>query len=117
MGKGGFRENSGRKKINREKQEFFEDAESYLLAVVQGLTSPDAVRVGAAKVLIAYQRAKQRAPTKSPAPNKLVELSERSVEKTIQEDFEAKAIKTREKLKLKREAKNDCEHKTHAGAV
>ena len=117
MGKGGFRENSGRKKINREKQEFFEDAESYLLAVVRGETIPDAIRVAAAKCLISYTKAKQRAPTKSPAPSKLLELSERSVEKSIQEDFEAKAIKTREKLKLKREAKNDCEHKTHAGAV
>jgi len=59
---GGARPGAGRKKKDRSEQDFFDDAESYLLAVVQGRTVPDVVRVQAAKALIAYQTAKKRAP-------------------------------------------------------
>ncbi|OPZ66675.1 MAG: hypothetical protein BWY84_00058 [Candidatus Aerophobetes bacterium ADurb.Bin490] len=89
--KGGYRTGAGRKKKDRSNQDYFEDAESYLLAVVQGRAIPDAVRVQAAKSLIAYQTAKKRAPVKSPAPAKLQEKMERDIEKSNAAEFEAKA--------------------------
>lgn len=96
---GGYRPGAGRKKKDRSGQDFFMDAESYLLAVVQGLTSPDAVRVQAAKSLIAYQTAKKRAPVKSLTPSKLREKTERDVEKSTYQEFEKKAAAIREKFK------------------
>jgi len=96
-GHGGQRPNAGRKKKDREGQEYFEDAQSYLLAVVQGRTIPDAVRVQAAKTLITYETAKKRAPVQSPAPAKLREKTHRDIEKTVAIDFEKKAAKIREK--------------------
>jgi hypothetical protein len=96
---GGTRAGAGRKKKDRSEQEFFDDAESYLLAVVQGRTPPDAVRVQAAKTLICYQQAKQRAPVKSKTPAELHKQSISSVEKAISEEFEKKSAKIREKLK------------------
>ena len=102
MARGGYRPGSGRKKKDRTKQDFFTDAESYLRAVVMGLTLPDAVRVAAAKCLISYEKAKQRAPVKSPAPAELQKKSARDLETSIRADFEVKAIAIREKLKSKK---------------
>jgi len=90
---GGLRSGAGAKKKDRKEQEYFEDAQSYLLAVVQGLTIPDAVRVQAAKTLIAYETAKKRAPIQSPAPAKLREKTDRDIEKNVALDFEKKATK------------------------
>ena len=101
MPRGGKRPGAGRPPKNRSKQDFFEDAESYLLAVVQGKTPPDAVRVQAAKTLIAYQKARQRAPMKSASPTKLHEQSLRSVERAQTLDFEAKAAEIRAKFQRK----------------
>jgi hypothetical protein len=95
---GGYRPGAGRKKKDRTGQDFFEDAESYLLAVVRGLTAPDAVRVQAAKTLIGYQQAKQRAPVKSRTPSQLHEQAVLSVEKAADEKFEKKAAKIRAKF-------------------
>lgn len=103
MPKGGLREGAGRKKKDRSAQDFFDDAESYLLAVVQGRTSPDAVRVQAAKTLIAYQKAKQRAPVKSKTPGQLNKESISSVEKATDAEFEVKRAKVIERLKSKKE--------------
>lgn len=100
--KGGYRAGAGRKKKDRSNQDYFEDAESYLLAVVQGRTLPDAVRVQAAKSLIAYQTAKKRAPVKSLPPAKLQEKTERDIEKSDIEDFEKKAAAIREKYQKRR---------------
>ena len=102
---GGHRIGAGRKKKDRSKQDYFEDAESYLLAVVQGRAIPDAVRVQAAKSLIAYQTAKKRAPVKSLPPAKLQAKTEKDVEKSINDDFEKKAAAIREKFRNKREVK------------
>ena len=101
---GGKRAGAGAKKKDRSEQEFFDDAESYLLAVVQGNTAPDAVRVTAAKALIQYQKAKQRAPVKSKTPSQLYAQSISSVEKAISEEFEKKANQIRKKLKTKKES-------------
>lgn len=89
--KGGYREGSGRKKKDRTDQAYYPDAESYLSAVVRGETEPDAVRVTAAKALIAYQKAKQRAPVKSPSPHRLREKTDSDIERNASEEFEKKA--------------------------
>lgn len=102
---GGQRAGSGRKKKDRSNQDYFEDAESYLLAVVQGRAIPDAVRVQAAKSLIAYQTAKKRAPVKSLEPAKLRQKTERDIEKSNINEFEKQAAIIREKFKNKREVK------------
>lgn len=97
-GHGGKRAGAGAKKKDRGEQDFYQDAESYLMAVVQGLTAPDAVRVQAAKTLIAYQQAKQRVPVRSKTPAQLHEQSISSVEKAKGADFEKKAAKIRSKF-------------------
>ena len=102
---GGARPGAGRKRKDRNEQDYFDDAESYLMAVVQGRAIPDAVRVQAAKTLICYQQAKQRAPVKSKTPSQLHKQSISSVEKAISEDFEKRAAKVREKFQNKRGVK------------
>lgn len=104
-GHGGYRPGAGRKKKDRSEQDFFNDAESYLLAVVQGRTSPDAVRVQAAKTLIQYQQAKQRAPVKSKTPTQLHDQSLSSIQKAVSAEFEQKADEIRARLKSKGEMK------------
>jgi len=96
---GGVRPGAGRKKKDRSGQNFFADAESYLLAVVQGRAVADAVRVQAAKTLIGYQTPKQRAPVKSKPPAELHKTALASVEKAKIEEFEKKAAAVREKFK------------------
>jgi cytochrome c556 len=99
MPRGGKRPGAGRPKKDRGKQEFFEDAESYLAAVVRGETPPDSARITAARVLISYQAEKRRAPKKSPSPQKLHERSIRDVERAQTVDFEQKAALIRAKFK------------------
>ncbi len=91
MTHGGARPNAGRKRKDREKQDFFEGAQAYLLAVVQGRTLPDAVRVQAAKTLIQYETAKKRAPVKSPNPADLHKKTQADIEKAVAAEFEKKA--------------------------
>jgi len=102
---GGYRPGSGRKKKDRTPDGTFATAQDYLEAVVKGLITPDSVRVGAAKVLIQYEKAKQRAPVKNLPPEKLRTKTERDVEKSINEDFEKQAAMIRDKFRNKREAK------------
>jgi len=97
MARGGKRPGAGRPKKNREKQGFFEDAESYLRAVVRGETTPDALRVSAARVLIRYQKAEQRAPVKSPSPGQLRKKTETAIERSNIAEFEEKAAAIRAK--------------------
>jgi len=94
---GGVREGSGRKPKSRKNQDFYPDAESYLAAVVSGLTEPDAVRVGAAKALIAYQKAKQRTPLKSQTPKQIREKMEEDIQRVLMEEWEKKANEVRKK--------------------
>jgi len=94
---GGARQGSGRKPKSRKNQDFYPDAESYLAAVVSGLTEPDAVRVGAAKALIAYQKAKQRTPLKSQTPRQIREKMESEIQQVLMAEWEAKAAAVRKK--------------------
>jgi hypothetical protein len=87
-----------KEKKDRSDQEYFETAEDYLLAVVQGKTLPDAVRVQAAKTLISYQTPKKRVPVKSDSPSQIRVKSENSRDKTIKDDFEKRAAKVRAKF-------------------
>jgi hypothetical protein len=95
MPRGGKRPGAGRPRKDRGKQEFFEDAESYLVAVVQGLTPADAVRVQAAKTLIAYQKTKRRAKAKSPSPIVLERKEMADIENAVVTDFKKKAAEIR----------------------
>jgi len=102
---GGYRPGSGRKKKDRTPAGVFNTSQDYLEAVVKGLIAPDSVRVAAAKILIQYEKAKQRAPVKSLPPEKLRTKTQRDVERSINEGFEKKAAKIREKFKNKKEVK------------
>ena len=99
MGRGGYRIGAGRKKKDRTPEGIFEDAEHYLTAVVCGLTRAEPARITAAKTLIAYQKARQRAPVKSPAPRDLYRKAISGIEKAKRADFEEKASEIRAKLR------------------
>ena len=88
---GGLREGSGRPKKSRKNQDFYEDSESYLLAVVQGKTEPDSVRVSAARALIQYEKQKQRTPLKSQTPRQIREKMESAIQSAIMEEWEKTA--------------------------
>lgn len=103
MPRGGRREGAGRPRKDRTTQAFFDDAESYLEAVVKGLTPPDAVRVTAARALIQYQKVKQRAPIPSLPPLKLHNKEISGIERAKCLEFEEKAALIRAKLKKGRE--------------
>jgi hypothetical protein len=98
---GGYRQGAGRKKKDRSNQQHFQDAESYLLAVVQGEVEPDSIRVQAAKTLISYQQPKQRVKPKSQTPSQMRIKEERSIESANLLQFEEKAEKIREKYNKK----------------
>ena len=104
---GGSRPGAGRKKKDRTPDGTFATAQDYLEAVVKGLIAPDSVRVAAAKVLIQYEKAKQRAPVKNLPPERLRQKTEKDVEKSINEDFEKQAAIIREKFRNKMELSND----------
>ena len=107
VGHGGSRPGAGRKKKSRIPVGTFATAQEYLEAVVKGLIAPDSVRVAAAKVLIQYEKAKQRAPVKNLPPERLRQKTEKDVEKSINEDFEKQAAVIREKFRNKRRLSND----------
>jgi hypothetical protein len=75
--------------------QIFDTAEEYLTAVVAGTVAPDAVRVQAAKTLIAYQLTRQRAPKKAPTPTELARKEATAIEDAVAAEFEAKAAAIR----------------------
>lgn len=77
----------------------FDDAESYLAAVVQGLTPPDPVRVGAARVLIQYQRQRQRSPLKNATPRQLASKGTAAREEELLDLWSVRAAAIRARLK------------------
>ena len=56
-------------------------------------TPPDAARIMAAKTLIAYQKAKARAPVASLAPEKLRLKTDRDIEESAAAEYAAKVAK------------------------
>jgi len=72
--------------------EHYADAEAYLSAVVEGRTPPHQVRVMAARVLIAYQRARQRMPLGAErTPRQAARAEEIAAQDARRQEFEAKA--------------------------
>jgi len=102
MPRGGARKGAGRKpKSNKNQniQTFFEDAESYLEAVVSGLVEPDPLRIQAAKCLIRYQKKLARTPLKSPTAGQLVDKEVKSIEAERLKEFEERASIVRQKYR------------------
>lgn len=100
-GHGGKRPGAGRPKKVRTPTappadgQVFDTAEAYLEAVVAGTIAPDAVRVQAAKTLIAYQTAKQRPKKASLTPTQMAVKEVRAIEDAVAAEFEAKAAEIR----------------------
>jgi hypothetical protein len=82
----------------------FDSAESYLAAVVKGLTLPDPVRVGAARALLPYEKGKQRAPVKSATPRQLDSQNKLIAEQELLDKWAEKAAQVRERLKREQTA-------------
>ena len=76
----------------------FADAERYLRAVVQGLTPPDPVRVGAARALLPFERARQRAPLKGPTLRALDRRDAQASEQELLDAWAKKAATVRDRL-------------------
>lgn len=77
----------------------FADAESFLVAVVQGATPADPVRVSAARTLIQYQRKRERAPLKSATPTQMDHRDALGAEKELLDAWAQKAAEVRKRLK------------------
>ena len=73
------------------------DAMGYLEAIVSGVEPPDAIRVQAAKSLLAYQLPKIRVPKESPAPRELHRKEQANNEANLLLDFERKAAKIKKR--------------------
>lgn len=80
----------------------FESAESYLSAVVAGREPADPVRVGAARALLPFERARQRAPVKGLAPRELDARDAKAAEKEMLDAWAEKAKRVRERLARER---------------
>lgn len=76
----------------------FADAESYLLAVVQGTAPPDPVRVGAARALLPYLNPRRRAPVKSATPAQMNASSALAGEGELLDAWAVKAAAVRARL-------------------
>jgi hypothetical protein len=74
------------------------DAEGYLQAVVAGAVPPDPVRVSAARTLIAYEKARQRAPVKSPPPRQLAAQDKVATERELLDAWAEKAAEVRARM-------------------
>lgn len=70
----------------------FADAESYLLAVVQGKAPPDPVRVGAARALLPYLKARQRAPLRARTAKQLTASAETGAASDLNERFKSRVV-------------------------
>lgn len=77
----------------------FESAEAYLQAVVRGLAVPDPVRVGAARALLPFERARQRAPIKAATPQQMDARDKLVGEKELLDQWAEKAAQVRARLK------------------
>ena len=79
--------------------EHFETAQEYLAAVVAGRVVADPVRVSAARALLPFERAKQRAPIKSEKPADLHRQSEKDAERAQLDAWERRTADIRARAK------------------
>lgn len=77
----------------------FANAEDYLVAVVQGTSPPDPLRISAARTLIAYQKGRQRVPVKSATPTQLQASAALADEGELLDQWAEKAAAVRARLK------------------
>ena len=84
-----------------EEPKLYEDALQYLEAVVRGEIPADSLRVAAARIVLPYQRPKQRAPMASPPPNLLRVNSAAKVAKDAKDDWERRAAAVKERFAKK----------------
>lgn len=77
----------------------YESAEDYLSAVVRGTAVPDPVRVGAARALLPFERARQRAPMKSATPKQMNASNALAEEEALLDAWAEKAAAVRARLK------------------
>ncbi len=96
---GGKRPGAGRPRKDRSPKGRYDSAMDYLQAIVCGDETPDALRISAAKTLLAYEAPKRRTKPKSPPPRKLAEQEESSIERENQAAFEGKAAVIRKKYR------------------
>jgi len=75
----------------------FPDAQSYLQAVAEGRTPPDALRIQAAKALLAYELPKVRPKAHDLTPKAMRQKEKRARDQGILQDFETKAREIRAK--------------------
>lgn len=80
----------------------FASAEDYLAAVVAGTEPADPARISAARGLISYQRAKQRAPVKGATPTQLDRRDAQDTEKERLDAWARTAEKVRARLARER---------------
>jgi hypothetical protein len=94
---GGARPGAGRKPTvpRAVTSTYYADAEQYLVAIVEGREPPDQLRIAAAKTLIAYQRARQRAPVPTPPPQQLAKRAAHGAEAERNAEWEKRATEIR----------------------
>ena len=100
---GGARPGAGRKPLPRPEPAtpaparagFYDTAELYLEAIVQGREPPDQLRIAAAKTLIAYQQARRRAPVATAPPREMARLGQMADDTAVVQDFEQRAAEIR----------------------
>jgi len=73
----------------------YDDALTYLEAVVRGDEAADPLRIAAARIVLPYQKPKTRAPVESPSPSTLRAKEKRAVES----DWEKRAAAVKARFK------------------
>lgn len=76
----------------------YPDPESYLLAVVTGATPPDPIRVAAARALLPFLKARQRAPVKAATPKQQGRKDTLTDEQIQRDDWAAKSAAVRARM-------------------
>ena len=81
----------------------YDDALTYLEAVVRGDEAADPLRIAAARIVLPYQAPKTRAPVESPPPSTLRAKEKRARVSSQADDWEkrAAAVKARFKKEMK----------------
>lgn len=103
-GHGGARPGSGRKPRSNDTSTLadatanrYDDALTYLEAIVRGDEPADPLRVAAARVVLPYQLPKARGPVESPAPRELARKVRHDAQRDLADDWARKAEAVRAK--------------------
>lgn len=77
----------------------YDDALTYLEAVVRGDETADPLRIAAARIVLPYQSPKTRAPVESPPPSTLRVKERRAKASSAAEDWEKRAAAVKARFK------------------